>query len=118
MRSAPAVLIVMLLVAPLSRNAIAQDQTLAHGKQVFDLWCSACHKRLNPGDLPVAGTSSLQRKYGDTKPAALEQRTDLTAANIRVIVRHGLKSMPASRKTEISDADLDALVAYLTTGKN
>jgi hypothetical protein len=26
--------------------------------------------------------------------------------------------MPASRKTEISDADLDALVAYLTVRKD
>ena len=118
MRSTQAFLLVMLLVAPLSRNAVAEDLALVHGKQVFDLWCSACHKRLNPGDLPVAGTSSLQRKYGDTKPAALEQRTDLSPATIRTIVRHGTKSMPASRKTEISDADLDALVAYLTARKN
>jgi (+)-pinoresinol hydroxylase len=116
MRPAQTFLIVMLLAAPLAQNAAAED--LARGKQVFDLWCSACHKRLNPGDLPVAGTSSLQRKYGETKPAALEQRTDLSPATVRTIVRHGVKSMPASRKTEISDADLDALVAYLTARKN
>jgi mono/diheme cytochrome c family protein len=108
----------MLLAAPLAQNAGAEDLAPAHGKQVFELWCSACHKPLNPGDLPVAGTSSLQRKYGDSKPAALEQRTDLSPATIRTIVRHGIKSMPASRKTEISDADLDALVAYLTARKN
>jgi mono/diheme cytochrome c family protein len=107
-------LVVMLLAAPLAQNAAADDAAIARGKQVFQLWCSACHKRLNPGDLPVAGTSSLQRKYGDTKPAALEQRTDLSPVTIRTIVRHGIKSMPASRKTEISDADLYALVAYLT----
>ena len=118
MRSTRTLLIVMLLAAPLAQKAAAEDLALAHGKQMFELWCSACHKRLNPGDLPVAGTSSLQRKYGDTKPAALEQRTDLSAATIRTIVRHGTKSMPASRKTEISDADLDALVTYLTARKN
>jgi (+)-pinoresinol hydroxylase len=117
MRSMHKFLIAMLLAAPMTQNAAADDAA-AHGKQVFQLWCSACHKRLNPGDLPVAGTSSLQRKYGDSKPAALELRTDLSPVTIRTIVRHGIKSMPASRKTEISDADLDALVAYLTARKN
>jgi hypothetical protein len=29
-------------------------------------------------------------------------------------VRHGVSVMPFLRKTEISDADLDALAAYLT----
>jgi (+)-pinoresinol hydroxylase len=114
MKSLHRFLIIILLAAPLARNAVAEEAASAHGKQVFELWCSACHKRLNPGDLPVAGTSSLARKYGDTQPAALEQRTDLTPALLRTIVRHGIKSMPASRKTEISDADLEALVAYLT----
>jgi (+)-pinoresinol hydroxylase len=107
-------LLITLLLAALAHNAVAQDATQTHGKQVFELWCSSCHKPLNPGDLPVAGTSSLQRKYNGSKPAALEQRTDLSAGQIRAIVRHGVKSMPASRKTEISDGDLDALTAYLT----
>jgi len=93
---------------------VAQPALQTRGKAVFDHWCYACHKRLHTGDLPVAGTSSLQRKYHGTKPAALEDRSDLSAAQIRYLVRHGIKSMPASRKTEISDADLAALVAYLT----
>jgi mono/diheme cytochrome c family protein len=84
------------------------------GKVVFNHWCYPCHKVLHPGDLPVAGTSSLQRRYQGSEPAALEQRTDLSAMYIRRIVRRGDKSMPPSRKTEISDADLDALAAYLT----
>jgi mono/diheme cytochrome c family protein len=84
------------------------------GKTVFNHWCYPCHKVLRPGDLPVAGTSSLQRHYQGTEPAALKQRTDLSAMYIKRIVRRGDKSMPPSRKTEISDADLDALAAYLT----
>jgi (+)-pinoresinol hydroxylase len=118
MRLTKPVLIALFAATPIAHNAAAQDPGLAHGKQVFDLWCSACHKPLNPGDLPVAGTSSLQRRYNGSKPAALEQRTDLSASAVRAIVRHGIKSMPASRKTEISDPDLDALVAYLTARKN
>jgi 4-cresol dehydrogenase (hydroxylating) len=36
---------------------------------------------------------------------------------IRLFVRQGVATMPFSRKTEVSDADLDALVAYLTQPK-
>jgi len=44
----------------------------------------------------------------------LEERTDLTAPVIKTFVRHGVLFMPTFRKTEISDADLDAIAAYLT----
>jgi mono/diheme cytochrome c family protein len=97
-------------------GAPAADQGGAgasRGKQVFDLWCAACHKPVGANDLQVAGTSSLQKRYNGSKPAPLEQRTDLTAPFIKSIVRHGAKSMPFSRKTEINDQDLDALAQYL-----
>lgn len=103
-----------ILALSLTLPAAAEDASNARGKAVFDLWCYSCHKRLSPGDMPVAGTSSLQRKYNGSEPAALQDRTDLSAAYIKVLVRHGTKSMPFSRKTEISDADLDALAEYLT----
>jgi (+)-pinoresinol hydroxylase len=106
-------LLAIVIAASLAPAARADDAPAARGKAVFDLWCYSCHKRLHPGDLPVAGTSSLQRKYNGSEPAALEDRTDLSAAYIKTIVRHGTKSMPFSRKTEISDADLDALADYL-----
>ncbi len=85
-----------------------------HGKAVYDLWCSSCHRPVPPGTTPVAGTGSLERKYQGALPAALEQRTDLAPVYIKTLVRTGIKSMPFSRKTEISDADLEDLVAYLT----
>lgn len=59
----------------------------------------------------------LQQRYGDTKPATLEGRTDLTPALIRAVVRLGLPIMPPLRKTEVNDAELDALIAYLTRAK-
>lgn len=46
-------------------------------------------------------------------PAALEDRRDLTPESIRLFVRQGVAMMPFARKTEVSDADLDALIAYL-----
>jgi (+)-pinoresinol hydroxylase len=47
----------------------------------------------------------------------LEQRTDLTPALIKTVVRHGLFGMPITRKTEVSDAELEDVVAYLTRNR-
>lgn len=90
---------------------------LQHGKQVYDRWCAPCH---GPGlGLPgfggLPGTQQLGIKYrGTDVPAVLDQRTDLLPAFIEVIVRQGVSFMPQFRKTEVSDADLEALSAYLT----
>ncbi len=92
-------------------HALAADAR--SGKAVFDLWCGSCHKPLGPYVSSVAGTSVLERKYKGAKPAALEQRTDLDVATVKLFVRKGSRFMPFFRKTEISDADLDALAAYL-----
>jgi len=94
-----------------SGHALAADAP--RGKAVFDLWCGSCHKPLGPYVSSVAGTSVLERKYKGAKPAALEQRTDLDAATVKLFVRKGSRFMPFFRKTEIGDADLDALAAYL-----
>ena len=80
------------------------------GKQVFDQWCASCHA---PGNR-TPGTASLQAKYAGSKPAELEQRTDLNPEIIRYFVRNGVLVMPPFRKTEISDADLAALASYLS----
>jgi mono/diheme cytochrome c family protein len=79
------------------------------GKEVFDYWCAACHGS-GPGK---PGTGALQALYNDQKPALLEERTDLTPELTKSFVRTGVSIMPFFRKTEISDADLDALAAYL-----
>jgi mono/diheme cytochrome c family protein len=60
------------------------------------------------------GTLALQAKYKGALPALLDKRTDLTQALIKTYVRNGISIMPIFRKTEISDADLDAIAAYLT----
>jgi mono/diheme cytochrome c family protein len=75
----------------------------------FEKWCSHCHR----SGLYMAGTLGLQRKYNGSKPALLEERDDLTVEAVKAFVRHGSNSMPPFRKTEISDADLDALARYL-----
>jgi mono/diheme cytochrome c family protein len=94
-----------------------------NGKVVFDKWCLACHgERVDVGVPGTAaamypGTRALAAKYKGAQPAMLEQRTNLTPEFIKAIVRNGLFSMPRTRKTEISDAELDDLAAYLTQKK-
>ena len=76
---------------------------------MFDKWCAPCH-----GDGPgKPGTSALQALYKGTKPALLEERTDLVPQLTKTFVRTGVSIMPFFRKTEITDAELDALAAYL-----
>jgi (+)-pinoresinol hydroxylase len=91
------------------------------GHEVFNKWCYGCHapsiKHAPDASLlssVVAGTYTLQQRYQGTKPAALEERTDLTPALIESVVRHGRYLMPRTRKTEVSDAELADVVAYLT----
>ncbi len=84
------------------------DAQIERGHKVYQKWCYPCH---GPGaDKP--GTASLAAR--GQKPAVLAERTDLTAPVIKTFVRHGVLFMPTFRKTEISDADLAAISAYLT----
>ena len=113
-------MLVLLSVQPAISQSAATDS--AKGHEVFERWCADCHNRnpalqKNGGGLVgsvFAGTYTLEQRYKGAEPAALEDRTDLTPTFIKYTVRHGLNMMPRSRKTEITDADLDALVAYLT----
>ncbi len=101
-------------VAAWSRSrAGAEDrgEPAERGAAVFNNWCSACHSR---GPMNAPGTTSLQNKYQGSLPAALEDRQDLTVDLVKFYVRNGVATMPQFRKTEVSDAALDALAAYLT----
>jgi mono/diheme cytochrome c family protein len=81
----------------------------ASGEAVYQRWCVHCHAagRGNPG------TESLQVKYAGKTPAVLLERTDLTPQVVAAFVRTGVLSMPPFRKTEITDAELAALGAYV-----
>jgi mono/diheme cytochrome c family protein len=82
---------------------------IERGREVFKEWCAACH---SPGPRQP-GTQALDVLYKGKKPGALEQRTDLVPKLTEAFVRKGVSVMPPFRKTEISDADLAALAAYL-----
>ena len=105
-------LVLLAVAAPL---AAAQDAAVANGKALFARHCAACHgaDRSDQGHAMLPGTDALRIKYKGTLPALLEQRTDLTPEVIRTFVRRGTWSMPPLRKTEISDAEIDAVSAYI-----
>jgi mono/diheme cytochrome c family protein len=101
-------------IAAWSRTTAAAEtagSAVERGAAVFNNWCSACHAR-GPQNAP--GTASLQVKYQGSVPAALEDRRDLTPELVKLFVRNGVAMMAPFRKVEVSDADLEALAAYLT----
>lgn len=91
---------------------VAQDTAgdLAAGRAVYTKWCAPCH---DPG-VTHPGTNALSVKYHGVKSGVLLEWKDLPASKVKVLVRHGVSVMPQFRKTEISDAELDALAAYLS----
>jgi cytochrome c5 len=77
------------------------------GKRLYNHICVYCHSA------GVWGTNRLSKRV-DKEHAVLENRIDLSAGTIQTIVRTGIGSMPPLRKTELSDADVSAIAAYLT----
>jgi mono/diheme cytochrome c family protein len=88
-------------------NGAAQPR----GYVQYQNFCSSCHAA---GPEARPGYEALKARYGDKEPPALSDRTDLTPELVKTMVRTGISIMPFFRKTEISDADLDAIAAYLT----
>ncbi len=84
----------------------------APGRAVYKKWCAPCH------DLGIIhpGTHALMTKYptGSRASGSILEWTDLPAAYVTFMVRHGMSVMPQFRKTEISDQELAALAAYLS----
>jgi mono/diheme cytochrome c family protein len=80
------------------------------GKAVYEHWCAPCHAP-GPGH---PGTQSLQMKYQGKLPPVLLDRTDLSPQTVSVFVRQGVLLMAPFRKTEITDAELAALAAYVS----
>ncbi len=79
------------------------------GQEVFNRNCAACHAN----GMKFPGTAALAAKYGESLPAALEERTDLTPEIVSYFVRNGVSIMPGYRRTQITDEELEALGNYL-----
>ena len=96
----------------LEAEVVAQQSAPERGRQVYEKWCTPCH---GTGE-GKPGTIAAAAIYKGARPAVLAERTDLTPAGIKTAVRGGVYVMPRFRKTEVSDAELAAIVAYLTQG--
>jgi (+)-pinoresinol hydroxylase len=93
------------------------DPLVRRGKALFDGHCQMCHgaasSAASRGLFP--GTYALEQRYQGKLPAALEERTDLSAERIVAVVRHGGGGfMPPLRPTELTDDELTAVAAYLS----
>jgi mono/diheme cytochrome c family protein len=99
-----------IMTSPVVGIATADPVAAKAGQLVYDKWCAPCH---DPGIIHP-GTHALMAKYANSKPAVLKEWTDLDPLFLRYTVRHGVSIMPQFRKTEITDAELGDLVAYLT----
>ena len=104
------------LVLLVPGSAHAQDSpAVERGNAKYQYACAPCHGA-GPGDdgrKMLPGTDALRIKYKGKVPALLEERTDLTAKVLRVFVRRGSFSMPPFRPTELTDAEIEDIAAYL-----
>ena len=78
------------------------------GEGGWKLFCEGCHM---PGP-EAPGTRVLAARLGWDK-APLKGRQDLDPTYVKYVVRHGLIEMAPLRPTDITDEELDALIAYL-----
>ena len=103
------------LMASPARGQTPDAATIEKGRAVYEYWCATCHSA-GPG---MPGTAALSAKYKDgSRPAVLAERSDLTPQTLKFFVRNGVSVMPFFRKTEVSDADLDGITAYLTRNRS
>jgi mono/diheme cytochrome c family protein len=79
------------------------------GRELFTEKCGMCHRSTG------MGTGLLSRRYPKGQEQ-LEARTNLSAAFVTNVVRHGLNNMPALSRAEVSDPQLATVAAYLARG--
>ena len=106
-------LITLALAVPaFAQTTPADAAAIERGRVAYQTWCATCHS----AGAGMPGTAALKVKY-KSQPAVsavLTDRTDLTPATIKLFVRKGVSVMPFFRKTEIGDADLEAMALFLT----
>jgi (+)-pinoresinol hydroxylase len=104
-----ALLLALLLPALPAAAAPAIATVAPDGAAVYNKWCAPCHA---PG-ITHPGTHALMAKYKGDWNGVLTDWKGLSPDYVRQTVRKGISVMPQFRKTEISDAELDALSHYV-----
>ena len=80
----------------------------ADGEKIYDDWCMICHAPTH--NMP--GSDRIREVYGEDR-VDLKNSPFVNEQTIRILVREGRGMMPPFRRTEISNAELDELVAFL-----
>lgn len=93
----------------------AQESAVQRGNAKFQHSCAPCHGAGvgDDGHAMLPGTDALRIKYRGALTPLLEHRTDLTAPVLKVFLRNGSFSMPPFRQTEVTDAEIADIAAYL-----
>lgn len=91
-------------------RGVMQDRSYSSAAEALYVEkCSMCHREMG------MGTVLLARRI-DPAQAELEDRSNLTAQFVEIVVRQGLGNMPAIPPGEVSDAQLEMIADYLTSG--
>ena len=82
---------------------------LEGAERTWAFYCQGCHAagiEEHPGTLRLSYTRGAEL-------ASIRGRQDLAPAYLRQVVRNGFLEMVGFRKTEISDAELEALIKFI-----
>jgi mono/diheme cytochrome c family protein len=110
-----------LLIVASATAVLAQEGRPAGGSSIergdtkFQHTCAPCHGAGvgNDGHAMLPGTEALNIKYRGALPALLEERSDLDYETLKFYLRRGTFSMPPFRPTEVTDAEIADIAAYL-----
>lgn len=101
--------------ADLTKPASDSPSLIERGEAVYAENCMPCHGYGygTDGAKVKPAVAALQIKYQGNITPYLEERSDMSAELLQYFIRNGVKAMPAFRKTEVMDSDINAIAAYL-----
>ena len=91
---------------PATPSAPQGAAATSSGQALFESRCALCHRGSGPG------VFMLERRVGKEQ-SILEERSNLTAEYLKVVVRNGIGSMPRFSRGELTDAELQELIGHL-----
>ena len=85
--------------------------SVADGANLFSNRCGSCHLDFGMGTNVL--TARRVKQGFPPESGLLANRTDLTAAYVKTVVRHGLRGMPRITRVDVTDSELERIAAYL-----
>jgi mono/diheme cytochrome c family protein len=105
----------LIAIAAIASVATAAEPSLTpeqqQGKSLYEATCNYCHNARG------FATERLRTRLPEDR-SILVDRTDLDSNYIRTIVRNGLASMPAYTPTDLNEAQIKSIAAYLTRARS